>query len=47
MDDPADRRDQIPRIVEPSVGIVDDATFLILGNLVAVDAPCKRSPPVD
>ena len=36
--------DQIPCILEPRVGIVDDATFHVLLNLVAVDEPLERRP---
>lgn len=47
MHDPANRGDQITRVVEPAVGIVDAAAFLVTGDSVAVDEPLQRRASVD
>ena len=46
MDDPAERRDEVARIVEPCVGIVDDAALFVPHDPVAVDEPFEGCSPV-
>ena len=46
-DDTAERRDQITRVFEPTVRVVDDAAVLVPRDPVAVDEPFERGAPVD
>ena len=47
LHDTAERRDQIARILEPAVRIVDDTAVPVPRDPVAVDEPFDRSAPVD
>ena len=42
MYDPADRADQIPWILKPAVGIIDEAASSVLDDPVAVNEPLDR-----
>ena len=46
MYDSADRGEQILRIFEPPVGVIDNAAFRVAFNPISVDEPSKRSSPV-
>ena len=47
MHDPANRCDQVSRVFEPAIGIVDNAARLVARDPVAVDEPLQRRPAVD
>jgi len=47
MHDTANRRDQIARVFEPTVRVVEDAAFSIPRDPLPVDESFERGAPVD
>ena len=47
MDDALYRCDEVARVIEPAVWIVDDTTILVLFNLVTVDKPFQWGSAID
>lgn len=47
INDPCNRRDEITRVLEPTVWVIDDATVLVLFDFVSVNKPFQWRSTVD